>query len=455
MKAVTKRPKVSDLPLNELYAMEKMTPIVVKNIIEKEDFTSCSFDYCEKVCKMPECMKNPNALSLYSGRHVDVVIIQDQKPRDDRWKRGMDIERMHQRQFGFIARSALGLDVSFTVLDLAKCQSRENLVKGKHKDPTATQKASCSPYLIAELNRIKPKVIISTSTAISAAIGVKGKTNYNNRGEFYMTNHSMLEEQVPVILTLHVAVLNMIRQNATGKMYGPDFFSVLKRDFAKAASIARKVLFIQDLKERVQDIRKKNIVVPITINEVIEWVNRILALPANYVISWDLETTSLDAWSKDARILTCQFGYRREDGDIQCVVFPLWHRDNIYFSADEAWTYIKLILLSGLAKVGHNVKFDTVFCAVTTGVRPVNVKYDTMLMLHSLNSGIQGNYGLKAAVWDYLPDTGLGGYEELLDETLDIEEMKRLIALEKAEFKEYSDEADIQIEEEADVPHDS
>ena len=39
-------------------------------------------------------------------------------------------------------------------------------------------------------------------------------------------------------------------------------------------------------------------------------------------------------------------------------------------------------------------------------------------------------------MWDYVPGLGLGGYEGLLDETLDAAEMKRLIELEKGTEEE-------------------
>jgi hypothetical protein len=37
-----------------------------------------------------------------------------------------------------------------------------------------------------------------------------------------------------------------------------------------------------------------------------------------------------------------------------------------------------------------------------------------MLILHNINSGLNKNYGLKRAVWDWIPHTGLGGYEDKL-----------------------------------------
>ena len=445
-----KRIKITEIPTADLFNSPKITPSIYKELVSRIDFSAPCSDFCNKMCQMPEVMKNPQSFcQIQSSGHFDVVIIQEQRAADTKWRSGAEIEKMHRRQMGFMLRKALPEGATFTVLELAKCPKKPYFVNGKPKKVTMTNLKACSNYLFAELEHIKPSVIISTSTNITKVLGIKGKANYDNRGEFYLTNLPNLQVQVPTILTLHVEVLNMIRQNASGKMYGPDFYSVILNDFVKAGKILTGALRIQDLRERVERVRRYNTIVPINIEEVERWVDTLMAIPNEHVISWDLETTSLDPWSADARILTCQFGYRRGDGEVQTVVFALWHRENDYYDPDVAWEMIKRILLKPVRKVGHNVKFDTVFCAVTTGVRPAGIDFDTMLMLHSMNSGIQGNYGLKAAVWDYLPDIGLGGYEELLDETLDPEVMKRLIALEKAEFKEYSDE-DVDIHEEPD-----
>lgn len=95
------------------------------------------------------------------------------------------------------------------------------------------------------------------------------------------------------------------------------------------------------------------------------------------------------------------------------------------------WGYVVQILLRPNPKVGHNVKFDIVFTQVTTGIRPVNIAFDTLLCAHSLNSGIQGNYSLKTVIWDWIPETSLGGYEDLLDESLTPEQIEII----KAELK--------------------
>jgi hypothetical protein len=186
-------------------------------------------------------------------------------------------------------RKALPEGATFTVLELAKCPKKPYFVNGKPKKVTMTNLKACSNYLFAELEHIKPSVIISTSTNITKVLGIKGKANYDNRGEFYLTNLPNLQVQVPTILTLHVEVLNMIRQNASGKMYGPDFYSVILNDFIKAGKILTGALRIQDLRERIERVRRFNTIVPINIEEVERWVDTLMAIPNEHVISWDLK----------------------------------------------------------------------------------------------------------------------------------------------------------------------
>jgi DNA polymerase I-like protein with 3'-5' exonuclease and polymerase domains len=117
-------------------------------------------------------------------------------------------------------------------------------------------------------------------------------------------------------------------------------------------------------------------------------------------------------------MLMHQFGYVREDGEIQAVVIPLWHKDNVGYNPNKAWAFVKEVLEDDkVLKVAHNAAFDLKYTRVTTGVEVKGVIADTMLLLHALNSGISGNYSLKTAVWDFLLGTGLGGYENDLGES--------------------------------------
>lgn len=420
--AKPKRIPIKDMTLDMLYDQEKITPGVKKAILLKEDFSEVRPRYCEKVCKMP--CKMPSLIDI-NDDHVDVIIIQDHRSGADGWKTAGQVNQLHAQQIHALARLAFGRDITFKVLNLTKCYSDDN------PKVTATQLLSCAPYLWEEIRRTKPRAIVSMSTEVTKALGFKA-SNYNNRGEFYLTNAEELPE-VPVVLTLHVRVLNMLRQNASGKMYGSDFTSVILNDLAKVRQILEGRVQVGGLRENVERIIADQVFVCSKLEHVSDIVDVLMRLPPNQVISWDLETTGLDPWAPDARILTTQFGYRREDGKVQAFVVPLWHKDQTFYSAEAAWEIVKLVLLSQRAKVGHNVKFDVLYCTVTTGVRPRGKIFDTMLMIHSMNSGIQGNYGLKAAMWDHVPALGLGGYEGLLDETLDADEIKRLVKLEKGD----------------------
>lgn len=426
-----KRTKIQDMDLDTLYEQEKITPTVKKAILALEDFSKIQPRYCEKVCGMPCSLKKP-ALADINDDKVDVIIIQDHRAGADGWKTAQQVNQLHNQQIHSLARLAFGRDLTFKVLNLAKCWGESN------KKVTATQMLGCAPYLWEEIRRTKPKAIVSMATEVTKALGFP-YSNYNNRGEYYLTEADGLPE-VPVLITLHVRVLNMLRQNASGKMYGADFTGVILNDLAKIPQILNRQIPIGGLRENVERIIADQVFVTTKLEHVKDIADVLMKLPPNQVISWDLETTSLDPWSEDARILTCQFGYRREDGKVQSFVVPLWHKDQVFYDPNEAWKFIIPVLLSERAKVGHNVKFDVLYCTVTTGIRPRGKIFDTMLMIHSLNSGIQGNYGLKAAMWDHVAWLGLGGYEGLLDETLDAEEMKRLVKLEKGDKEEEEDE---------------
>src|ERR1700739_4562022 len=121
------------------------------------------------------------------------------------------------------------------------------------------------------------------------------------------------------------------------------------------------------------------------------------SLPSNAGVSFDTETTSLDGMSADARLLTIQFGYRNQvTREIESWVIPLWHRDNKTYDPQKAWDMISPWLQGPQPKLAHNGKFDILYIYYTTGIRVKNLVLDTMLVLHDIDSGAQGTYGLAA-----------------------------------------------------------
>lgn len=407
--------KLKDMSLLELYD-RKVTGSVEKVILEKDDFSKRSDSWCEKVCKL-KC-KNPPRGDMFNKAHFDVMIIQDINAFDDVKfrKKGYVIEKKHKEIISHLARSTLGKRdsdgnvtmFSFNVTNLVKCQIQGADIN-RGKAPTDTVLSKCRPYLLQEIEECKPKLIISLNTSVTKVLGIK-KTNYRDCGDIAEY------KGIPVVITLHPRILLMLRQNSSGAAWGPDFYSIIERDFIKAAWLLRGGIKIPNLDIAIEK-AKKQIHVACNLTDV-EGFCKILTEKGleGSVESFDTETTGLDPWAEDAKIILMQFGVRNtETGVIDAYVFPMWHRCNIWYDPVKAWEFIKPILLNeDIKKIGHNFKFDMLYTEVTLGIRIRGVLFDTMLLLHAINSGLQGMYGLKRSVSNWLPDLELAGYEDKL-----------------------------------------
>ena len=405
--------KLTTLPLEELYS-RKITPAVERVIISKEDFSSKATSWCNCVCKLK--YKNPPP-SLFAATPVDILIIQDYKAFDDISfrKYGASVEKKTREIIDdiFVRAAGKNSNITYDVTSLLKCQLGALDIK-QGKAPTPTVLSKCKPYLLQEIEVRKPKVIISLTTASTKVLASKVSNN-GNRGEILTTLSG-----VPLVLTFHPRILTMLRQNSSGAFWGPDFYSVILTDFGKAISLVRGKLKVPNLKLALEKAGKK-ITVARDIQAVGLMVDSLMEMGLEgSVLSFDLETNTLDPYGVDpygqpAKIILAQFGFKNAEGEKESFVFPLWHRNNTWYDPDEAWIYIKDILSNPeVRKIGHHIKFDIRFTAVTTGVRVHGVIADTMLLLHAINSGVQGQYSLKQAVWDRLPDMELGNYEDQL-----------------------------------------
>lgn len=393
--------KISDLPLNELY-QRKITASVEAVIHIKEDFSKISPTFCDAVCKL-KC-KSYETVTL-AKNPVDILIVQDHEAPAGKWDKFPGQQEQLQRDIIFHLCKAAGFgDLKYRLVNLLKCGTNsEDFPNGKA--PTATTLMKCRPYLWQEIETCKPKVIISLSTAVTKALGYKKHSNTGNRGE-YVDN---------VVITIHPRALTMIRQNASGAFWGQELYGVILRDFKKAAAMARGELNPPKLEDAIQFYKENRIRIAESIEDVKEFMGILNSLSMSSIISVDTETTGFDGLAPDAKLLCIQFGYRDPvDKQVKALVIPLWHRENTFYSGDEAWELVKPFLEGDRPKVLHNGKFDILYIWFTTKVRVKNVAFDTLLLLHSLDSGAQGTYSLKTAVWDIVPWTGLGGYEDLL-----------------------------------------
>jgi uracil-DNA glycosylase family 4 len=401
-----KRKKIADLTLIELYEKEKITPSVESAINQKEDFSKIQSSYCEKVCKL-KC----KAYEQVKLRHdeVDILLIQSHNALDGKWDRRPGMQEEVQRSIvEYIGKQAGFSGLRFRLVNLLKCPTNpEDFPNGK--PPTQSKMAKCSPYLKEEIRRSKPKVIISLTTEATKALGLKKYSNTGNRGEIVDTEFG------PVVISLHPKVLSMIRQNAKGKLWGQDLYNVIVRDFNKATRLIRGELKAPKMLEAIDFYVRERMIFAKSLEDVKAIMARIMALPANAIVSFDTETTGLDPFDAKAKLLMIQFGWRDpETKNIISAVIPLWHRENKMYDPDQAWNFVVPYLVGPGKKVTHNGKFDILYIACTTGIRVKNLVLDTMLLAHSIDSGTQGCYSLKTIAWDVLPDLEFAGWDGLL-----------------------------------------
>lgn len=407
------------LPLEELYDRPKITPAVMKHILMKEDFSKIVPHYCAKACTLPGNCQKPGNASVGRGQ-VDILVVYPTMATEEKWRKGHQVDDQHKRIVRAIAVEFWdGLSWDFTYA--LRCRPEDPKTK-------ITTVRRCVPYLEEEIRQRRPKVVIGMGVDVGKALRLarcpRGYVQHMVAGGF----------EYPLICSIHPKTLMMIRQNASGSFWGPDYLDVLRRDFDKARMIAKGEVALKPVQQAVDELRATRLFVATDIGTVKKFEEYLLEEAAKHhkkevIVSWDTETTGLDPWAEDARFLCHQFGFRDKDGGVSSLVIPLWHRDNKYYNPRDAWEYVERILSNNsIIKVPHNGAFDLVYTKVVMGLDVARVDFDTMLLIHSMNSGMQGQYDLKTTTSDLLFETQLGGYEDLMqfedEEAVEEEELE-------------------------------
>ncbi len=384
---------VKNQTLDELYENPKITPSILKYIREKEDFTSIQERYC-KICPAPCKSRMPslNGTWTQKTRNEDpvMVILPHRYMDEEKNGRTTVVGSDRTKRIVDMISEPLNMPAFFTPAYLCTQQD--------YKVPLKVVK-HCSSYIQQLVKGTRPKAILACGPNALQTLGLKG-----SRGDTLYWG----PERIPVVATYDPRILFMIRQNSSGDCWGPDYISILLRDLRKVKDLANGIR-PPSLEQAVEK-AKQQLVITKSMAQVYEMLE---TLGNEKVVSFDIETSTLDPWSETAKILTAQFG--TEDGTKAWVV-TLWHKDmpEDWYDPNEAWVALAPLLVDpNILKVGHNIKFDALYVRVTKNLKVMPIE-DTMLYMHSLNSGTQGEYGLKPAVQDFLWETGLGGYEDLL-----------------------------------------
>lgn len=396
--------RIDALPLEELYE-RKMTPAIRRYVIAKENFSQISKTYCEKACVLSPSEKANCGKHSISKEHVDVLVVLPHPAAKDKYRSGARLDEGYLKVVNYLVKKYFDpVKVSFEVTFAMRCRPDGDKI-------AVTTLRPCAPYLAQEVVQRAPSVVLGLGVDVGKALGLKRVS----RGLVAALN--AFGHNFNLLTTIHPKILTMIRQNASGQFWGPDYLDLLERDFQKAADVASGKVVLKPLEEAVEAVRKR-----ITVAQSLEEIERFVKFVEKQaerdpvLMSWDTETSGLDPWHEDARFLCHQFGYRNADGLSESFVIPLWHKDNKAYKPNDAWKLVaRLLENERVHKVTHNGAFDLIYTKVTTGVSVASVKFDTMLLLHSQNSGMQGQYDLKTSTADLLFELQLGGYEDLLD----------------------------------------
>jgi uracil-DNA glycosylase family 4 len=238
------------------------------------------------------------------------------------------------------------------ITNAVKCRPHNNATPSR-----AEAKICSSTYLAAEIRRVSPDFILPLgNTALQATTGRSGITKY--RGKIFR------QGTASVFPTFHPAAA----------LRSPRYLPVIKADFATFARLARGD------EPEYPTTRVKIVRTPAQLN----WLcTQLLAAP---LVSFDLETTGLEEWRDDARIVTLGFSW--EEGG--AAVVPLYHPES-RMDPSKVLRRLKPILEGHPYLVGHNGKFDARWLA-RFGVF-VQLKFDSMLAAHLLDEN--GSKGLK------------------------------------------------------------
>jgi len=252
-----------------------------------------------------------------------------------------------------------------------------------NRTPVAKEISRCLRYLRNELDGFQGLIVLLGSTALSAFLGRSAL--YNSRGYGFYKNGKRF------FVTYHPsAVLRFSKYE--------DFF---KKDL-------KKVKIYLDPKKKI----KYNIINDVeSFEKFLSFVeDGILQSSGKFRLAFDLETSGLDPFKSNSKILSMAFS----DGSESWVI-PLEHEENhLLEKLDGIDSYKEFMELiepifhnESIRLIGQNGKFDIIYLKRRFGIEVRNYWFDTMIA-HFLINGKGYPHKLKSMAWKY---TDFGGYE--------------------------------------------
>lgn len=261
----------------------------------------------------------------------------------------------------------------------------------RNRTPNKTEVQSCSPRLVAEILKRRPKVLVALgNTPLEFLTGNTGITRYNAR---------VMPCSVPGLE--HIKVVGC---------FHPAY--VLRADFEMEKFIRAFETVQAALYDEVED--KGGPGVYTVVRKLGELQALMTRLMSAKLVAVDSETGSLNPWQTTFPRLLC-VSFSDEFGKGWTV--PIDHPESPWRVGgqreDQREQVLKLLrrfVRSNVPKVLQNGKFDALHLRASFGVELRNY-HDTFLD-HIVTDETRGTHGLDQLAWTY---TGMGGYDKPLD----------------------------------------
>lgn len=254
-----------------------------------------------------------------------------------------------------------------------------------NRPPLKEEIAECEEYLDAEIEIIKPDIIVPMgNVALKKIRGKTGITKY--RGKATVNDDGRI-----IFPILHPAMLFL--QPKHSKNWAIDVGNI-RELLDKGTAFLEK----SDVDYRYLE----------TYEEVKEEVERLM--DAKWIV-FDLETTSLNPFLPNQKIVCISL----TDKDHYGVTIPLEHKDFTWkgMELDMIKGLLKDLLENNSKKMAHNGKFDMKWLLYKYGIDVHNFKFDPMLVHYLTITEERGGHGLKELAFEH---TDMGGYDNKLDE---------------------------------------
>lgn len=348
-------------------------------------------------CRLHKTCINP--LQMGIGKKGARIMVVQENPYEMENKRKIYMGGKAGRMF----RAALGEvgididDVYYTAV--VKCSSPEDRL------PFNDEVKACQDYLFAEIETIKPEIIVPTGNiSIKLLMGVTGITKHRGK---------MIEKD-------GIKYLPIIHPNLVLKQ--PKYLGMFSEDMITLESILNGT----KVESRVSLNKERKYCE--TYEDAIAEINRLMNLPSGSRIALDLETVKTNpylektvisdrmktVYPESEKVKICAIGFSDRAG-YGCSI-PLYHRENT-MPGNQIGAIIKsirqLLMRDDIEFIGQNSKFEIGWLRQHFGVLAKGFVWDTMLMHYIAVTEEKGTHGLDDFAWLY---TDMGGYDSKLNE---------------------------------------